>query len=159
MESKPDIIFYVCYEFNTWYHYTSYVCILTTNGSCCYGFFDKAQALNPDYSWLDEVKELYRRIGLMWNNDNDNDLEALGGGFNITLEVLQDKEKCAKIAAVIRKCADWMDIDGKRRLASVCHRVIGRAKHGPRREPYTAGDITMLKRMIDLRFLQLDAEA
>ncbi|MDF2859257.1 MAG: putative transcriptional regulator [Neobacillus sp.] len=96
-------------EFSAWPYYTNYVCVLATNGSCCYGFFDKAQKLNPDYAWLDKVKELYRRTGQMWNNDNGNDLEALGGGFNVTLEVLQDKEKRARIAAVIRKCGDCIE--------------------------------------------------
>ncbi len=96
-------------DFDIWSYYTNYVCVLATNGSCCYGFFDKAQQLNPDYTWLDEVKELYRRMGRMWNNDNGNDLEVLGGGFNVTLKVLQDKEKRAEIAAVIRNCADCVD--------------------------------------------------
>lgn len=36
-------------------------------------------------------------------------MEALGGGFNVTLEVLKDKEKRSKIAEVIRKCGDCMD--------------------------------------------------
>lgn len=58
---------------------------------------------------LDEVKGVYRRMGRMWNNDDGKDLEALGGGFNVTLEVLKDKEKRSKIAEVIRKCGDCMD--------------------------------------------------
>ena len=56
-----------------------------------------------------EVKGLYRQMGQMWNNNNGKDLESLGGGFNITLEVLQDKAKRTKIAEVIRKCGDCMD--------------------------------------------------
>lgn len=96
-------------EFDTWAYYTNYVCVLATNGSCCYSFFYKAQELNPGFTWLDEVIGLYRRMGQMWNNDNGNDLEALGGGFNVTLEVLQDKEKRTIIAEVIRKCGDCMD--------------------------------------------------
>jgi hypothetical protein len=40
----------------------------------------------------------------MWMNDPDC-LEKLGGGFNVTLEALQDKEKRAKIAAKIREFA------------------------------------------------------
>ena len=55
--------------------------------------------------YLDEIKHLYRRIGAMWNNDNGTDLEALGGGFNITLEALQDKDKRSIIAAKIREFA------------------------------------------------------
>lgn len=96
-------------DFDTWAYYTNYVCVLATNGSCCYGFLDKAQELNPDFTWLDKVKELYRLTGHMWNNNNGTDLETLGGGFNITLELLQDKEKRSKIAEIIRKCGDYMD--------------------------------------------------
>lgn len=96
-------------EFDTWAYYTNYVCVLATNGSCCFGFLDKAQELNPDFTYLDEVKGLYRQMGQMWNNNNGKDLESLGGGFNITLEVLQDKAKRTKIAEVIRKCGDCMD--------------------------------------------------
>jgi hypothetical protein len=63
---------------------------------------------------------------------------------------------CNGIKSVARRCTNWVDIDGKRRLTAICHLVIGRVKHGPRREPYTAWDVTMLKRMMDLRFLQID---
>jgi len=49
----------------------------------------------------------------MWGGDNyQNDpdkLEALGGGFNVTLETLQNKEKRNKIAAKIREFADVTD--------------------------------------------------
>lgn len=96
-------------EFDIWGHYTNYICVLATNGSCCYGFFDRAKELNPDFTWLDEVKNQYRRMGRMWNDDNGNDLEAIGGGFNVTLEILQDKNRRAKIADVIRRCGECMD--------------------------------------------------
>lgn len=96
-------------EFDTWAYYTNYVCVLATNGSCCYGFLDKAKELNSDFIFIDEVKKLYTRTGQIWNNDNGNDLEALGGGFNVTLEVLQNKDKRAKIIAKIRECGDCID--------------------------------------------------
>lgn len=96
-------------EFHVWEHYTDYVCVLATNGSCSYDFLARAKQLNPDFAWLDQVEELYRRTGRMWENDNGNDLEAIGGGFNITLETLQDKEKRERITKVIRKCGDCMD--------------------------------------------------
>lgn len=96
-------------EFDIWGYYTNYICVLATNGSCCYGYLDKAMELNPEFTWLSEVKDLYHRTGRMWNNDNGCDLEALGGGFNVTLEILQDKEKRAKIAEVIRNCGACMD--------------------------------------------------
>ena len=96
-------------EFKTWEYYTNYVCILATNGSCCYRFLDKARELNPEMSFIEEISRLYKRTGAMWNNDNGTDLEALGGGFNVTLEVLQDKEKRSKIAKKIREAADCVD--------------------------------------------------
>ena len=44
----------------------------------------------------------------MWKKDADS-LEAIGGGFNITLEALQDISRRSAIAAKIREfaaCAD-----------------------------------------------------
>ncbi|MDD5603243.1 MAG: MerR family transcriptional regulator [Eubacteriales bacterium] len=96
-------------EFDGWGMYTNFVCVLATNGSCCYGFLDKAQELNPEMTFLKEIKRLYKRIGAMWNKDNGTDLEALGGGFNVTLEGLQDKERRSRIAAKIREFADVTD--------------------------------------------------
>lgn len=97
------------YAVDAWRMHTCYVCNLATNGSCCYGFFYKAQELNPDYIFLEKVKEQYRQLGRIWNNQNGEDLEALGGGFNVTLEALQDKNRRSKTAAKIRECAGCMD--------------------------------------------------
>lgn len=100
-------------EFDTWAYYTNYVCVLATNGSCSSEFLKRARELNPDMGFLEEVSALYRRTAEMWggdNNRNDADsLEALGGGFNITLEILQDKEKRGKIASKLRKFAECAD--------------------------------------------------
>ena len=100
-------------KFRAWAHYTNYVCVLATNGSCCHEYLKRAREINPDFSFLEEVSALYRTLAAMWGGDSDrNDadsLEALGGGFNVTLEVLQDKEKRRKIAAKIRACGDVTD--------------------------------------------------
>ena len=96
-------------QFDTWPYYTNYVCVLATNGSCCHEFLKRARELNPDMDFLEELSRLYKRIGEMWNNDNGTDLEALGGGFNITLEVLQDESRRAKIAAKLREFAAVTD--------------------------------------------------
>ena len=89
-------------DFDLWHHHTNYICVLATNGSCSHGFLDKARELNADMDFLTEVSRLYRRWAQMWGGDstkNDEDnLEALGAGFNVTLEVLQDKEKRVKVA-------------------------------------------------------------
>jgi hypothetical protein len=96
-------------EVDLWGTYTSFICNLATNGGGCQGFFDKALELNTELAFIAQIKELFWRFDKMWKNDNGTDLEALGGGFNVTLEALQDKEKRAKIAAKIREfavCAD-----------------------------------------------------
>jgi len=100
-------------DFDAWYYYTNYVCVLATNGSCCHEFLKRARELNPDMGFLEGISTLYRRTAEMWggdNNRNDPDnLEALGGGFNITLEALQDKERRGKIVAKIREFAKVTD--------------------------------------------------
>jgi DNA-binding transcriptional MerR regulator len=96
-------------DFCAWFMHTTYVCNLATNSSCCYAFLDKAMELNADFSFLKDVGGQYRKMAKMWNNDNGEDLEALGGGFNVTLEALQDKEKRGKIAAKLRKFAVCVD--------------------------------------------------
>lgn len=96
-------------NFEPWLMYSNYVCMLATNGSCCHGFLKRARKLNPDMEYLKEVSRLYKKTRNMWNKQKGRSLEALGGGFNITLETLQDKEKRAKIAAKIRECGDVID--------------------------------------------------
>ena len=50
------------------------------------------------------------RISCIWGENHDPDnLEALGGGFNVTLEALQDKERSGKIVTKIREFADVTD--------------------------------------------------
>lgn len=92
-------------EFDPWFVHTAYVCGLATNASCCHGFLEKAMALNPDLTFLKEVSALYSRCGEMWNHDNGTDLEALGGGFNVTLEALQDPARRSRIADKLRDFA------------------------------------------------------
>lgn len=100
-------------EFDTWCDYTNYVCVLATNGSCCHEFLKRTRELNPDMVFLEEVSRLYHRLAEMWggdNNRNDSDnLEALGGGFNVTLEVLKDKEKRGKIVNKLHEFAECIE--------------------------------------------------
>ncbi|MCL2195643.1 MAG: hypothetical protein FWB76_06805, partial [Oscillospiraceae bacterium] len=91
----------------TW-SYTNYVCVLATNGSCCFSFLEKARELNPDMSFLDEITTLYRKLGNMWHKDKDC-LEQLGGGFNISYKTLANPRKRAKIVAKIREIANVTD--------------------------------------------------
>jgi len=94
-----------------WWNYVNYVCLLATNGSCCFSFLEKAKELNPDMAFLDEIAALYRKMGGMWGGDKPSKgcLEKLGGGFNVTWETLQNPKKRAKIVAKIRRCADCVD--------------------------------------------------
>lgn len=96
-------------EFDPLSMYVNFVFTLATNGSCCPGFLQRTMELNPDMAYLDGVIALYKRTADIWHNDNGNDLEALGGGFNITLEALQGYERRKKIAARIRECGDIID--------------------------------------------------
>lgn len=101
-------------DFDEWPMYKVYVCDVATNGSCR-AFLERALAKNPDMGFLSEVLEQYKRLSYLWTGLRDKsvydgpDLESLGGGFNVTLEVLQDKDKRAAVAAVMRLCADCMD--------------------------------------------------
>ena len=96
-------------EFDPWACHSVYICGLATNGSCCHSFLKKAQELNQDLTFLEEVSRLYQRCQQMWNNDDGKDLEAIGGGFNVTLEALQDQQHRSKISDKLREFADVTD--------------------------------------------------
>ena len=96
-------------DFDGWGMYTNFICVLATNGSCCHNFLKRAQELNPDMTYLDDISKLYKKTADMWNNQNSEDLEALGGGFNVTLEALQDTAKRSMIAAKLKELAGVTD--------------------------------------------------
>lgn len=96
-------------EFDLQSMYVNFVFALAANGSCCPDFLRRAKEFNPDMTYLDDIMLLYKRTADIWHNDGGNDLEALGGGFNITLEALQKPERREKIAARIRECGDIID--------------------------------------------------
>lgn len=95
-------------EFDQWMAYSTYICMAATIGSCCHGFLDKALQLNPDLEFLKEVSRLYHDYEDLWHRTEGN-LESLGGGFNVTLAALQDKERRSKIAAKLRDFAGVTD--------------------------------------------------
>ena len=96
-------------NFDDWGSHTSNICNMATNGSCVHSLLERAQKMNPDFTFMEEIHKLYKRTADLWNNDNGEDLEALGGGFNVTLEALLDKDRRGKIAAKIREAAVCMD--------------------------------------------------
>lgn len=96
-------------EFDNWGMHTVYVCCLATNSGGCKEFLEKTLALNPNLTFINNLIELYRKTTHYWNDDNGTDLEALGGGFNVTLGALQNISTRKKIADKIRDFADCMD--------------------------------------------------
>ncbi|MNN79839.1 hypothetical protein D3C81_1965150 [compost metagenome] len=70
---------------------------------------EKAFELNPDLTFIPDTAALYERMGRYWNNNDGMDLESLGGGFNVTLDALQDKERRNKISDTLRRFADCKD--------------------------------------------------
>jgi DNA-binding transcriptional MerR regulator len=93
-------------NFNSWDMYTVYVCSLATNSGGCKSFLEKALELNPDMTFINSIIALYEKTRLYWNDDNQTDLEALGGGFNVTLNALKDKTQRTKIAHKLRAFSD-----------------------------------------------------
>lgn len=89
--------------------YVDYVCELATNATCGDGFLERARQLNPDMGFLETVCKLYWKGEALWHNENGEDLEAIGGGFNITLEALQDPARRGKITAKLRQFAQVFD--------------------------------------------------
>ena len=108
--------------------YEVYVLNLATNSGGGQEFLEKAQELNPDFTFLEDVRKQYRITNYLWNGGywiknahsfeereemkrlyGDNNLETLGGAFGCKLETLQDKEKRALIVKQIRRFADCMD--------------------------------------------------
>lgn len=96
-------------EFDLWGMHTAYVCCLATNSGASKGFLQWALTLNPDFTFIMDIIDLYEQMGRYWNNDNGMDLEALGGGFNVTLNALQDIEIRGKIAAKLMDFAKCID--------------------------------------------------
>ncbi|MNI36818.1 hypothetical protein D3C73_908840 [compost metagenome] len=96
-------------EFDNWGMHTVYVCCSATNSSVSKGFLEKAFELNPDLTFIPDTAALYERMGRYWNNNDGMDLESLGGGFNVTLDALQDKERRNKISDTLRRFADCKD--------------------------------------------------
>ncbi|WP_058303599.1 helix-turn-helix domain-containing protein [Gorillibacterium timonense] len=107
--------------------YEVYVLNLATNSGGSQEFLDKAQELNPDFTFLEDVRKQYRMMNYLWNGGHwikdvhspeereemkqvygDDNLEALGGAFGCKNETLQDKEKRDLIVKQIRRFADCM---------------------------------------------------
>lgn len=116
-------------DFNSnFFAYEIYVVNLATNSGGCQSFLEKAQELNPDFTFLEEVRKQYRITNYLWNGGHwikdvhspeeraemirlygDYTLETLGGAFGCKLETLQDKKKRDPIVKQLRRFADCID--------------------------------------------------
>jgi len=55
------------------------------------------------------------------------------------------------------RCGEWVDVHGARRLTAACNPAVSQYRRGKYAVPYTADDVMMLQRMLDIRLLQIDA--
>lgn len=95
--------------FRKWEMYTSNICNMATNGCCAVWFLNRVKELNPQLQFVDEIIQQYERIARIWERDDGKDLEAIGAGFNITLESLKDRTKRKVIANRLREAGNCLD--------------------------------------------------
>lgn len=83
----------------SWRYYCVYVCNLATNIYSKRHTIDRAIRLNPDLAPLAPLlaREYQALDGL------EQELQAAGGGFNVTYETLQNPDRCREIARILRK--------------------------------------------------------
>lgn len=94
--------------FHKWEMYTSNICNMATNGCCAAQFLKRVKEFNPQLHFVDDVIRLYERLGHIWEKDNGKDLESLGAGFNISLELLKDRNARKLIIERLREAGDCM---------------------------------------------------
>jgi len=82
--------------------YTAYVCVLATNGGRGFGYIYEQM---PEFGFLKDILDNQCKR----NNELWDELEKLGGGFNVTNEVMQDAAKRKQIANKIREFAVCKD--------------------------------------------------
>jgi len=105
-------------ETDLWANYGVYFCNMATNAwannaidAPHASLLHKFAELNPQFADMkDQIAAQFFRIG---NGDGKGgiwkELQALGGGFNVTNEAMKDPEKRVKIAALLREAAGCID--------------------------------------------------
>jgi len=115
-------------DLSDYFTYEVYVVNLATNSGGCQDFLKKAQELNPEFTFLEDVRKQYRITNYLWNGGSwvkdvhspeereemialygELTLEKLGGAFGCKKETLEDPKKRALIVKQIRRFADCMD--------------------------------------------------
>lgn len=83
----------------SWRYYCIYICIIATNIFSKRHTTDRAVRLNPDLASLAPLLDReYKAL-----DGIEKELQAAGGDFNVTYEVLQDAGKCKELARIMRK--------------------------------------------------------
>lgn len=100
---------YEAEAFRKWEMYTSNICNMATNGCCAAQFLKRVKELNPQLHFVDDVIRLYERIGHIWERDDGKDLESIGAGFNISLDLLKDRDSRKRIIDRLREAGDCMN--------------------------------------------------
>lgn len=76
--------------------------------------FKAGAGTEPGFCILEEISAKYHRMAEIWGGEgsqNEADsLEALGGGFNITLKTLQDQEQRKKLLLKFVSARRWRKI-------------------------------------------------
>jgi hypothetical protein len=100
-------------ESSLWDNYANYICNLASNASNGGGaplIVEKFAQKYPQYKEMrDKIEEQYIKLSNQKDEYIWKALENLGGGFNVTKEVMRDKEKCKKIADKLREAGDCLD--------------------------------------------------
>lgn len=65
-------------------------------------------------------------------------------------------DACRGAKTASTRCQQWKDVHGVRRLLAGCHSDISKWKAPRSNLVYTEDDLRMLKRMIDIRFLEIE---
>lgn len=91
-------------EFSCWNMHGAYLCMLGTN-ICAIGFLQKAKALNPELTFIERLIPLYN----LQNGKGFSTLIDMEGGFSLTPEVLQDREKMKPLCDEIRAAGKYCD--------------------------------------------------
>jgi hypothetical protein len=91
-------------QLDLWKLHTTYVCIVSTNGSEPH-FLRRAVELCPDLRFLSDVLKEYTEMGRLWSKEMD----ATGGSFNITKQTIRSKDAKRPIAEFIGRYAACSD--------------------------------------------------
>lgn len=137
----------------------------------------KLQMKNP-YNFRYQYKQLYSlelsnnpfRIAIGYRLHNALHVHDQLERFLAVVEEQPDREElihyiqgglrvcdgCGGIKKPHERCGKWVDLYGARRLAAMCPPTISKYRRGKTNTAYTVGDLMMLKRMLDIRVMQVD---